>query len=275
MTRSIRRFAAAVLASFGFCLPASATIHSIDFTDIWWIPAESGWGLNLIQQGDVLFGTLFVYGTDRTPRWYAASALVPQSAPAGTFVFKSPLYRTTGTPLATVPFDPTSVVLDQVGEMTLTFSSPTSGTLVYNVGSDTITKQIQRQTFRTDSPTGTFIGGLSIVASACSVSSSNGPVSFIGAFVITIGTGNAVSVRLDDGLGVVCTMNGTLSTQGKLASITNGTWGCSASTGTPTNGPFTITSLDIQVNGIHGNFGGSLNQLCTYNGRIGGVRAVN
>jgi hypothetical protein len=42
-------------------------------SDIWWVPEESGWGLNLIHQGNTLFGTLFVYGSDGTPRWYSAS----------------------------------------------------------------------------------------------------------------------------------------------------------------------------------------------------------
>ena len=33
-----------------------------DITDLWWNPAESGWGMNVIQQGDTSFVTMFVYG---------------------------------------------------------------------------------------------------------------------------------------------------------------------------------------------------------------------
>jgi hypothetical protein len=277
MTRFFRRLAASLFVSLGFAAPASATIHSIDFTDIWYIPAEAGWGLNLIQQGDTLFGTLFVYGEDRSPRWYVGSNLAPQTAVAGTNVFKSPLYRTTGTYFGTVPFDAAGVTLDQVGEMTLTFSSPTSGTLVYNVGSVTVTKTIQRQSFRADPPTGNFIGGFSLVASACADPAQNGPFPVVGQISGTVAAGNAATLRLEFGQTVgqaFCTMTGTLITQGKLASIVNGTWSCSVNGSTPVPGPFSITSLDIQVNGIHGNFQGT-DQSCTYNGRIGGVRSVN
>src|SRR5260221_1005956 len=46
--------------------------------DVWFIPAESGWGLNVIEQGDTIFATLFVYDPQRRPRWYVASALTQQ-----------------------------------------------------------------------------------------------------------------------------------------------------------------------------------------------------
>jgi len=72
MTSLLRRIAFAFVAAVGISLPASATTFSIDYTDLWYIPTESGWGLNVIQQGNVMFATLFVYGTDNTPRWYVA-----------------------------------------------------------------------------------------------------------------------------------------------------------------------------------------------------------
>lgn len=30
----------------------------------WWVPAQSGWGAAILQQGDTLFICCFVYGTD-------------------------------------------------------------------------------------------------------------------------------------------------------------------------------------------------------------------
>ena len=41
-------------------LPAAATTHSTDYTDLWYLPAESGWGINIIQQYDTVFATMFV-----------------------------------------------------------------------------------------------------------------------------------------------------------------------------------------------------------------------
>ena len=88
----LRRFAAAAFASLAFALPASATNFSTDYTDLWFNPSESGWGVNVIQQGNTLFATLFVYGTDQSPRWYVASGLVASSST----VFSGQLFQTTG-----------------------------------------------------------------------------------------------------------------------------------------------------------------------------------
>ena len=73
----LRRFAAAAILALGFSGPALATPDSIDYTDLWFVPAESGWGVNVIQQGNTLFATLFVYGSDQSPRWFVASDLKP------------------------------------------------------------------------------------------------------------------------------------------------------------------------------------------------------
>ena len=67
-------FAAAVLslaASLAFATPQIRNV-----TGLWQNADESGWGLNLFHQGDILFGALFVYGSDGKPRWYVASNLV-------------------------------------------------------------------------------------------------------------------------------------------------------------------------------------------------------
>src|SRR5689334_23573685 len=54
-------------------LSAAATPQARDATGMWYDPAESGWGLNLIHQGNTLFATLFVYGADGAPKWFVAS----------------------------------------------------------------------------------------------------------------------------------------------------------------------------------------------------------
>ncbi len=52
-------FAALVLAA---ALPA----HAVDYTDIWYDAAESGWGVNLVQSDAFIFGTFFVYAPNGT-----------------------------------------------------------------------------------------------------------------------------------------------------------------------------------------------------------------
>ncbi len=64
-----RNIAAAIAVAIATLRPAAAT----DFTDLWWDPAESGWGLNVAQQADTMYVTLYVYGTTNRAAWYAAT----------------------------------------------------------------------------------------------------------------------------------------------------------------------------------------------------------
>ena len=82
---------------------ASASTYTTDYTDLWYVPSESGWGLNLIHQEDVIFGTLFVYGPDNTPHWYVASDMRYQGS-GGPITYTGVLYETSGTWLGTPGF---------------------------------------------------------------------------------------------------------------------------------------------------------------------------
>jgi hypothetical protein len=55
--RLLTRLATAALLTF-----ASHTARAVDYTDLWWVPAESGWGVNLVQSDTVLFVTFIIYG---------------------------------------------------------------------------------------------------------------------------------------------------------------------------------------------------------------------
>ena len=64
-----------------------------DYGDIWWNPAESGWGLTLNHHGDNLFGVWYTYDANEQPLWIVM--------PGGTFsgnTFTGKLYTTTGSP---------------------------------------------------------------------------------------------------------------------------------------------------------------------------------
>ena len=75
MIQRLKRHAVAFIASLAVSLPAAATTYGTDYTDLWWNQNESGWGINLIQQYEVIFATLFAYGADNSNRWYVASSL--------------------------------------------------------------------------------------------------------------------------------------------------------------------------------------------------------
>jgi hypothetical protein len=105
--------------------------QAANYQDLWWAaPAasESGWGINLNHQGDTIFATWFTYDVDGTPMWLVATA--PKSAPN---VYAGTLYRTTGPPFNSVPFDPARVTTAPAGTATFTFADGDNATFAYSV----------------------------------------------------------------------------------------------------------------------------------------------
>jgi hypothetical protein len=112
-----------------------------NYQDLWWNPDESGWGINLVQQGGIIFATLFTYSESGRDKWFVASGLARQ--PDGSFT--GALFSTTGPAFNASPWVP--IGFGQVGDMTLRFSDGENGTLTYNVGSANVVKSIRRQVF--------------------------------------------------------------------------------------------------------------------------------
>jgi serine protease len=118
------------------------------YEGIWWAaPAasESGWGLNLAQQGDVLFATWFTYDTTGKAWWLVMTA----TRVAGSNTYNGTWYQTHGPPFNAVPFDPAQVIRTAVGTGTLTFTDANDATFTYTVNGITQTKAITRQVFGT------------------------------------------------------------------------------------------------------------------------------
>jgi hypothetical protein len=114
-------------------------------TALWWNPAESGWGLNLNHQGNIVFGTLFTYDASGAPLWLVMSNGAMQSDGV---TFTGDLYRTTGPAFNANPFTPIGAAnLTKVGTMTTSFSDVNSGSLRYTVNGTDVTKSIQRQVY--------------------------------------------------------------------------------------------------------------------------------
>jgi hypothetical protein len=115
-----------------------------NYTSLWWNPDESGWGLNVNHQGDIVFATLFTYDRSGSPMWLVMSNGARQ--PDGSF--SGDLYQTTGSRFDANPFPPiTAANITKVGTMTLAFASAGAGTLTYTVNGVAVTKAIQQQVF--------------------------------------------------------------------------------------------------------------------------------
>src|SRR5512147_1611909 len=158
MKTSLRLFACALLGALLASGPARALTYSVDYSDQWWNPNESGWGLNLIQQGEVMFGTLFVYDPAGTAHWYSTT-LTPAAAGSQT-AFSGSMTETFGPWFGSATFNPNGVGRTTVGSITLTFSDESHGNLDYFVNGVHVAKAITRQTWRLDSLAGDYLGGL-------------------------------------------------------------------------------------------------------------------
>jgi hypothetical protein len=128
----------------------------------WWnAPAgtESGWGLTLAHQDDVIFAAWYTYDAGGNARWVSMTA-----NRIGTNAYSGTLYQTTGPALDARPFDPARVQRIPVGDATLRFSDTGTGTFDYTYDGVTQSKPITRLAFG-QMPTCTF-GGQSNAALA-------------------------------------------------------------------------------------------------------------
>ena len=116
-----------------------------NYQGLWWAsPAgsESGWGINLAHQSDVIFATWFTYDATGNAWWLSMTA--PRTA---TGAYSGTLYATTGPPFSATPFDPAQVLATDVGTAMLTFADLNNGTFAYTVNGVSQTKAITRQVF--------------------------------------------------------------------------------------------------------------------------------
>ena len=148
---------AVLFVAMAYVLARPALAKTTDFSDFWWFPSESGWGIQLVQQNDTIFATMFVYGSDMQPTWYSATLLYQ-----GTFTWSGTLYKTTGPWFETAPFDPTTVTRTSVG--TMAFPSPADlrfGTPTYALDGVQVVKQIERQLLVYEDFNDAYLGAMS------------------------------------------------------------------------------------------------------------------
>ena len=114
-----------------------------DFTDLWWNPDESGWGVSITQHGNNVYARIFVYDDQGLP--------LLLSVPGVTFLnphnFSGIVQMTGGPWFGTTPFDPSQVVRTTAGSASFSFSDANHGRLTYNVNGAVVSKAITRLEF--------------------------------------------------------------------------------------------------------------------------------
>jgi len=120
---------------------------SSNYSDIWWNPSESGWGLTIADHETQLFAVWYTYRQDGSPTWFVI--------PGGSFsqgrrIFSGDAYQTTG-PAYNAAFNPGAVTVTRVGNVTIDFAPPGQAAGValfsYTIGPVSGSRYIQRQPF--------------------------------------------------------------------------------------------------------------------------------
>jgi hypothetical protein len=73
LERTLRTVIAAIAVACALAAPtAHAAATANEVADLWWNASESGWGIQLSQQHETVFATMYVYGPDGSPDFYVA-----------------------------------------------------------------------------------------------------------------------------------------------------------------------------------------------------------
>ena len=257
--KPLRSFLAAIATTLAPGASAMSAF-SADVSDLWWNPAESGWGVNLIQQGSKLFATFFVYGADGRPRWYVASDLHGTSAPANQpIVFRGELYETTG-PVVRDTFDPNLVTRRLAGSVTFEYHPPGDGVLTYTVDGLTVSKVVTRQTWATNEVAGDY-WMKRLTRSTCAAGFS---MEALGRVAVRR-SGNSVTLTSELG---ACQYSGTYTQQGRMGRV-EGTYSC----GDGRSGAFTLSEIEVSGLGLVARLQAS-ERGCGVDGNFGGSRAT-
>ena len=178
MKTILRTFLGALLLGALSTFPARAVTGSTDYTGLWYNTAESGWGMNVIQQEQTLFITLFIYGATSQPTWFVASGATFTSTAGGDRTYTGPLYATTGTPFSTTPFNPGATTVAQVGTITFVGKADGTATVAYTANGSTVNKAVTRQTWAQPNFTlnvaTSYAAAQSSTATGCTNAANNG-----------------------------------------------------------------------------------------------------
>ena len=149
------------------------------YEGLWWNPSESGWGVSIAHQGDILFAVWYTYDRDGSPMWL----VMPDARLSGDDmesmtgmmdmemmgmmrnapIYTGTLYRSTGPAYSNATFDRTAVGVTEVGMATFLFKSRTSGVFAYSVGNTSQSKNITRMVYAAGAPECTLGGAKSAI----------------------------------------------------------------------------------------------------------------
>ncbi len=261
--RRLGRLYVFLLAAFLIIGGASADSAKPDVTDIWWNPAESGWGLQMVNTGAFVFATVYVYGANGNPTWLTGQLSKTDTAAMATFT--GPLYVTTG-PYYGSAFNLNAVSRRQAGTMTFVLTDFNAGQLSYSVDGVVVDKGVERLPLTLDDYSGTHDSIVSAFIAKCFDPSANNFGTESISVDVTHGA-SAMSQRWTFG-SVTCVHNGTYSQAGRMGTFSSN-WICD-------NGHSGTMEMGGMTKGPHGFMAevvAANNYGCLAGGQFAGLRS--
>lgn len=243
-----RNAIAALLAAACLATAANAATVPVNigshYSDMWWNPQESGWAMNVVQQGETALVTLLVYGPDGAPAWYVATdARVFALDASGNPAFRGTLYKATG-PWIGEPFDPAHVRLQAVGQLVIEPRAQGRLNLSYTAEGISVSKDVVRMTFSAPDLGTTYLASFSLRQAR----PGNAPHATrqFGAAILAHVEGDMAFLRVEDPQGR-CEFRGTRTASGRFARI-EGNFACENAEA----GHFEIVDFEITQHGFSG-----------------------
>ena len=241
-------------------LPVRGTSFDTNSTDLWWNPSESGWGVQLLQEADVIFATMYVYDASNVPTWYVALLNY-----AGNNQYTGALLATHGPWFGNPSFNPGLVSNRVVGQMTYTLDYVEQGRLSYTVDGVPVSKTIYRMALKDDNYVGEYMLAYKETATGCFNPANNGTQDQALIADVTQGTN---FMRLDvTGEGFNCVYVGDYLQSGQFGK-TRGTYSCS----TGETGNYVLFEMNVNRDDVRGRLTATNNQGCTLSGAFAGLR---
>ena len=129
------RGATIMIANTGVVNPVSVTAigaggtqaPAVDYQGLWWGGnAEDGWGINLAQQGDLIYLTWYTFDANGKASWLAM--LATKNSPSS---YGGGILEVHGSPFDVTPYNPAAKSSQTVGNGTLVFSDANNGTFSF------------------------------------------------------------------------------------------------------------------------------------------------
>ena len=253
-----------LMAALSFSVTSFANTFTADLSDLWYNERESGWGVNVTHQRDILFLTFFIYGTDGRASWYTGQAAYIGQNTRGALVFTGDTYQFTG-PYFGNFFNPVLVNGRNAG--TLTFSAfLDSAILTYTIDGVSVTKSVTRQTFRNNDLTGQYTGAIKQNQSACQAPYINGDFNTSTDFsVANTSTTFLMTVRQPD--GSFCSYSGNYIQNGRLGR-SQGNYTCPGGI----SGTYDAFEIEANIQGFLGRYVANNNVCGSVSGRFAAMR---